>query len=103
MESVEDIVVQNEGIYQKERRENNVSENITFIRFIVCLTLLFMLMYIKNNNTVFYENIRNIYIKENSIEILDKDTLINYIHSWGVASIDFFKTCILEIFRSVTS
>lgn len=86
---------------QHDKRD--ISGSITFIRFMVCLVLLFTIIFAKNNNTALYEYIKNIYINGNSIEVLDKSTIIYYISSFGSTAFGFLKTCTLTILRSVTS
>lgn len=82
--------------------KNIFSLNITFIRFFVCIFMVFLILFFKKNNTAVYSSIKDIYITESCIEIVDKNVLLEEIYSAASLLSDFLSTCTTDILRSVT-
>lgn len=90
-------------VLKKENKQTtNASFSITFIRFFVCILIVFALLFLKKNNADIYSSVKDKYLIGNSVEIIDRDALIDQMISLFSFSSDFLKTCTLNIFRSVT-
>lgn len=94
--------IKSEEIKNLSYTNKNSKISIVYIRLFICTFAILTLIIIKRNNSDLYKKVKDIYINNNA-EIIDGKALIYEFSSWSSASLEFLKTCTLEIFRSVTS
>lgn len=81
--------------------------NITSVRFLMCIFIIIGIIIIKNNNVYWYSYIKEMYLSQNAIEIIDAESIKSYsslfFSSIVPSAFDFLKIWTVNIFRSVTS
>lgn len=81
--------------------------NITSARFLMCIFIIVSLILIKMYNVYLYTSIKEFYLNQNAFQIINAENVKSYVLSFLSSMFspvfDSFRTCIVNIFRSVTS
>lgn len=92
-----------ENLKEQRSVSNKSCGNMGIVRIVSCCIIVFCIIAIKKNSGQTYNILRDWFLRNSNLEIIEQDSLNNQVSSIVSGIAGSLKICTLDILRSVTS